>query len=158
MKKAIIIKGPSGIGKSTISELICKNHNYKHSDTDEFKILFSSKRSKDRTEIGEYVSYVYNKELIQRSYDIVIEALPEEYIQKLIPILKRKKYKIIRILLRAPLKQCIENNSKRLRKGYDKKVVEEIYDKLSNAKGDVIDVTGKSVRQIYNMINNKYEL
>lgn len=156
MKKAIIIKGPSGVGKSSISSLICKNHNYKHCDTDEFKWLFSHERSKERTRIGEYLSYVYAKELIKKRYNIVIEAIPKVYIKKLIPLLKKNNYQIIRIVLQASLEQCIRNNSQRKRKGYDEQVIREVYDKLSSSKGDKIDVTGKSVQQIYNIIRKRY--
>tara|TARA_Y100000034_G_C6866859_1_gene395206 strand:+ start:768 stop:1400 length:633 start_codon:yes stop_codon:yes gene_type:complete len=91
MKKAIIMKGPSGVGKSSVSSLICKNHNYKHCDADEFKWLFSHKRSKERTKIGEYICYVYTKELIKRGYNIVIEATPGDYIKKRLSYFKSKK-------------------------------------------------------------------
>ena len=156
MKRAIIIKGPSGIGKSSVSSLICKKHNYKHCDADEFKWLFSHERSKKRTEIGEFISYVYTKELIKRGYNSVIEAIPGGYIKKLTPLLEKHNYKVIRIVLQAPLEQCIKNNSQRKRKGYDEQVIREVYDKLSSSKGDKIDATGKSVQQIYNIIRKKY--
>ena len=149
MKKAIIMKGPSGVGKSSVSELICKNHNYKHCDADEFKWTFSHSRSKERTEIGEYLGYVYAKELIKRGHNVVIEAIPME---KLNGLLRKHKYKVIWINLGASLKQCIKNNATRKKKGYDKKVICEVYDKLSKQKGIIIDAEGKSVRQIYNEV------
>ena len=156
MKKAIIINGPSGIGKSSVSTLICKNHNYKHCDTDEFKWLFSHERSKERTEIGEFTSYVYTRELIKRGYNLVIEAIPGSYIKKLTPLLKKNNYKVIRIVLRAPLKQCIKNNLQRKRKCYPEQVIRDVYYKLSSSIGDKIDVTGKSVPQIYHIIRKRY--
>jgi|TARA_Y100000034_G_scaffold20291_1_gene23149 predicted kinase len=156
MKRAIIIKGPSGVGKSSVSSLICKNNNYKHCDADEFKWLFSHKRSKERTQIGESICYIYTKELIKNKYNIIIEALPGNYIKKLIPLLKKNKYKIIRIVLQAPLKQCIKNNTLRKRKGYDEQVIREVYDRLSSNEGDKINVSNKSVQQIYNLIRKKY--
>ena len=156
MKLAIIITGPSGIGKSSVSSLICKNHDYKHCDADEFKWLFSHQRSKQRTKIGEYISYVYAKELIKNGFNIVIEAIPEEYVKKLAPLLKKNKYAVVRIVLHAPLKQCIQNNAQRKRKGYDEQVIRETYDALSSSKGDIIDVDSKSVQQIYAIIRKKY--
>jgi predicted kinase len=152
MKKVLIIKGPSGIGKSSISEIISKNHNYKHCDADEFKWMFSHGRSKERTEIGEYLGYIYAKELIKRGYNLIIEALSEKYLKRLYPLLKKNKYKITRILLKAPLDQCIKNNQNRKRKGYEESVIREVYNKLSSGKGYAINVEEKSIRQIYNLI------
>ena len=156
MKRAINIEGPSGIGKSSVSSLICEKHDYKHCDADEFKWLFSHERSKERTEIGEFMGYVYTKELIKRGYNIVIEAIPENYLKKLTPLLKKYNYRVIKIVLQAPVEQCVKNNSQRKRKGYDEQVIREVYDELSSGRGDKIDVTGKSVRQIYNIIRKKY--
>jgi len=152
MKRAIIMKGPSGVGKSSVSAMICKNHNFKHCDADEFKWMFSHSRSKERTEIGEYLGYTYAKKLIETGHNVIIEAIP---MKKLEGLLRKHKYKVIWICLKAPLKQCIRNNATRKKKGYEKKVIREVYDKLSKQKGIVIDSEGKSVRQIYNMIKKK---
>lgn len=156
MSRAIIIKGLSGIGKSTVSSLIAQNHNYKHSDIDEFKWLFSHERSKQRTDIGQYMGYRYAKQLIKQNYNIIIEALPNNYLKKLMPYLKKQNYTILRISLQAPLEQCIKNNATRERKGYESKVIEEVYEQLLSTKGDIIDVTNKSAKQIYDIINFKY--
>lgn len=156
MVRAIILKGPSGIGKSTIASLIAKHHNYKHCDIDEIKWMFSHERSKERTEIGEYVGYIYTRELIKRKHNIIIEALPDEYVQKLLPLLKRNGYKIIQICLQAPLEQCLRNNATRKRKGYDPEVIREVYNQLLSSKGGIVDATGKSAQQIYNIIKKNY--
>ncbi len=156
MARAIILKGPSGIGKSTVASLIAKHHNYKHCDIDEIKWMFSHERSKERTEIGEYVGCVYTKELIKRKHNVIIEALPDEYIKKLLPLLKKHNYKIIQICLQAPLEQCIRNNATRKKKGYDPEVIREVYDELLSSNGDIIDATDKYAQQIYNIIKKKY--
>src|SRR3989338_4535669 len=158
MVRAIILNGPSGIGKSTVASLIAKRHNFKHCDVDELKWLFSHERSKERTEIGEYLGYVYARELIKRKHSLIIEALPSKYIKKLLPMLKQQGYKIARICLKAPLAQCIRNNATRKRKCYDSNVIREVYDTLSNSEGGVIDVTNKSARQIYTILKKKYLL
>jgi len=156
MLRAIILNGPSGIGKSSVASLIAKNHDYKHCDVDEIKWMFSHERSKERTEIGEYVGYIYTRELINRKHNVIIEALPEDYIKKLLPLLEKHNYKIVIICLKAPLEQCIRNNATRKRKGYDSEVIREVYNTLSNSKGDIIDATNKTTQQIYNIIRKKY--
>ena len=150
------MQGPSGVGKSTVSSLICKNYNYKHCDADEFKWLFSHERSKERTAIGEYIAYIYAVELIKHRHNIVIEAIPNKYLRKLIPLLRKNNYTAVRILLQAPVEQCVRNNTQRKRKGYNEKAIREVYSKLSRDNGDKIDVTGKSVKQIYDIIKKHY--
>ena len=40
-KRVIIFYGPSGSGKSTVAKKICQKYDYKHSDADDFKLIFS---------------------------------------------------------------------------------------------------------------------
>jgi len=153
---AIILAGPSGVGKSTVAAMIAKNHNYKHCDRDEFCLLFSKERSQERSDIGNQLGYAYAKELVERKYNIVIEGIPETYIKKLLPLLKKHNYRVSRVRLHASIEQCVRNNAQRKRKAYDAKVIREVYTKYSTAKGDVIKTEGKTVRQLYTMIRDKY--
>ncbi|MEK6918937.1 MAG: hypothetical protein AABW73_02765 [Nanoarchaeota archaeon] len=155
-KHALIINGPSGVGKSAISSLICKKYNYKHCDIDEFKLLFSQERSKERTKIGEKTGYFYAKELIRMGYNLVIEAIPDKYAEKLIPLLKKNNYKFSQIVLIAPLDQCIKNNKMRKRKSYNETVIRNLYKGLLLVKGDKVDISGKSINQAYNEIIKNY--
>lgn len=156
MKTLIIINGPSGVGKSSVSALICKKHGYKHCDADEFKLLFSNKRSQERTDIGNFMAYTYTKELIKRGYSIIVEADFKNYLNKLTPLLKKSNYRVFKILLYANIEFCIKNNSKRKRKGYEEAVIREVYEKLCLDEGDKINVSGKSTNEVYNIIQKKY--
>jgi adenylate kinase family enzyme len=127
MKKAIIIRGPSGVGKTYLSRKISRKYDYKHCDTDSFKLIFSNVRTPIRSKIAGKVTNFYAKELIKEGFDIIIEALSETHINKLMPILKRNNYKIIEISLTAPLKVCIKNDLKRTDRKFGKKVIEEAY-------------------------------
>jgi len=148
MKKAIILRGPSGVGKTWIARKISKKHNYKHCDTDSFKLIFSKTRTLTRSKIAGKITYSYAKELIREGYNVIIEALPEKYIDKLIPLMKKRKYKIIEISLTAPLKVCIKNDLKRTDRKFGKKVIEEVYSKYNVNKGFCLDVSKLTNKQI----------
>ncbi|MFA4946334.1 MAG: AAA family ATPase [Candidatus Micrarchaeia archaeon] len=152
MKKAILLFGPSGVGKSTVAAMICKNHGFKHCDADEFKWRYSHKRSKKRTEIGEAEAFAYAKQLIHAKENLVVEALPDKYLKKLAGLLKRGGYKVLEISLCASVKQCVRNNASRKRKNYDAKVIRAVYRDLSRNRGLVVNTEGLSAWQTYNLI------
>jgi len=156
MKRAFILHGPSGVGKSTLASIICKKHDYKHCDADEFKFIFSETRSDERTEIGEKIGFEYTKELINRGHNIIIEVFPEKTIKKLKPLLKKNNYDIIDISLKAPLSQCIKNDKTRIKKTFGKDVIIEVYDLYCSDKGHVINVTNKTVKEVYDIIKKDY--
>jgi adenylate kinase family enzyme len=127
-KQAIIIKGPSGSGKSAISKNICAKYSFKHCDADEFKIIFSQNRSRERTEIAEYLLFIYTKCLIGRGYNLIIEAIiNKNYMKKIITLLKRKRYLIKEVFLKASLKECLKRSKKRKNKGYDSRTVKNLF-------------------------------
>ena len=152
MTKALILYGPSGVGKSELALRVCTEYGYKHCDADAFKILFSKERSKFRTYVGEKMSYLYGKELIKNGLSILIEAIPDMYNNKLIQMLKKNKYNILEVSLIAPLEQCIRNNRMRKVKGYTDEVIAEVYNKLLVRRGKVVDVTNKSTTVVFKEI------
>ncbi len=156
MRKAIFIYGPSGVGKSSVAELIAKHHGYKHVDADVFKLIFSDQRSKERSAIGERMGYLYAKELISRHHDVIIEAVADKYVRLLKPYLRKENYRVKELSLVAPLEQCIRNDATRTRKGYGRKVIREVYPKLSYRRGLVIDATGKTPLQVYRSIPSSH--
>ena len=156
MPTALIIGGPCGVGKSTISKMIADSYSYVHCDCDAFKWMYSHERSKERTAIGETLGFAYAKEILEQKRDIIIEALPEMYLEKLKPLLSKHGYTVVRIRLAAPLSQCLANNAQRKTKYYHSDVIRDVYDKYSHEPGDLIDATGKTARQVFEIIRKKY--
>lgn len=157
MNIALIFYGPNGSGKSTIIKHITKEYPFKHCDTDEFKFLFSSRRSKERTAVGSAVCVAYAQELVKRGYDLIIESLPDEYLNKLKRLLKKERYKVIEISLKATLAQCLANNRKR--KGvrrFSEKAVRESYEWYGYERGYVIDRTKITVEEAYELIKKRF--
>jgi len=156
MKKAIILYGPSGVGKSTLANKISKNSNFKHCTADEFKFIFSKKRSNLRSELGEILAYHYAKELIKRDFNIILEAIPDNYLKNLKRLLNKQKYKIIEISLIARLEKCLKNDMMKKDKKYGPKIIKEVYEKLCFKRGDVINVEDKNLHQIFKEVKKKY--
>jgi predicted kinase len=153
MAIAIKLNGPSGVGKSTLGRRICEKDRYKHINAADFKRIFSSKRSNERTIIGEKLAYFYAKELIHRRVSVVIEDIPEKYLKNIKRLLKEQRYKLIEISLVAPIEQCIKNNRTRGIHAYGEKVIRAAYSKFLVRKGYVIDVTNKSKQEVFRLAN-----
>ena len=156
MKRAFIIHGPSGVGKSTLAQRICSAYAYVHCDADAFKLLFSEKRSRERSLIGERTCNFFTREVITSGRNMVIEALPDAYLRTLIPLLRKKRYEIIEISLTATVEQCIKNDATRTKRKYGSAVIQEVHPKYTFNRGDVIDVAGKSATDVFLLIKKKY--
>ena len=153
MPIAIKLNGPSGVGKSTLGSQICREYDYKHLNAADFKRIFSTKRSKIRTDIGEKLVYFYAKELIHKGFSVVIEDIPGRYLKILKRLLKEQKYKLIEISLVAPVEQCIRNDRTRGIHAYGEEVIRELYPKFLVRTGYVIDVANKSKQEVFRLAN-----
>ncbi len=156
MKKAIILYGPSGAGKSTLARKIGEKYDFKHCTVDDFKFIFSKKRSKLRSRIGDIMAVNYVKELMNLNENMVLEAINKKYLNLLKKLLKKNNYDIIEVSLVASLEKCLKNDAERKKKRYGSKVTKEVYGKLRSKKGYVIDTERKTSRQVFNMVQKKY--
>jgi len=151
-KRAVIIYGPSGVGKSTLSKKISEKLNFRHCTADEFKFIFSDKRSKLRSSIGEALAYQYAKILIENKLNIILEAIPDNFLKKLKKILREKKYKVVEISLVASLDECKKRDMLRGGKKYGPRVIKEVYNDLSFKRGKVVNVEDKKTQLVFREI------
>lgn len=157
MKQALILYGPSASGKTTIINKIIANYDFKHVDTDVFRHLFSDKRSEERTAIAGVVACAYAEELVKRGYHIVIEALPDKYLDELKRILKKNNYEINEVSLKSTLEQCLKNNAQREKKRQmSEKAIKESFEWYSYERGLVIDRMKNSIEETYKKIEKEY--
>src|SRR3989338_3777288 len=127
MKKAIFLFGPSGSGKTTLTKQILRKYDFKHCDTDYFKLIFSPQRSEERSSIAVEVCYTYAKELIKRGHNIITEALSSQKISNLKRLLKNANYEVIEVTLVTSLEQCLKNNKTRKERCFSDEVIKESF-------------------------------
>lgn len=150
---AIVIRGPSAVGKSTIASLLHKEiSNSAHIDVDVLKRMVSEESSAVRTEIGHNVSLYFVQELIKNGFNIIIEEIfRDENFSRLSKLLNKSDYRLISFFITVPLPVLIERDKKRTHKVKGEGVVSRLYSEITPRKGDiVIDMSNLSNEQVIN--------
>ncbi len=164
MKKPyyIIIRGPLGIGKSTISEKLSKKLNAKYvaydrildeNNIEEWEDGYVSIRSFLK---ANEIASKKAKKLLDKGKAVIFDGnfYFKEQIEDLINKLDFPHYVFT---LKAPLKVCITRDSKR-KKIHGKDATEEVYRKSTSFKyGEIIDTNNKSVEEVINEIMERLE-
>lgn len=149
MNYYIIIRGPLGIGKSTISKKLAQTLNAKHIHMDEVLEKYGlDKMLPDAPCIpaenfikASEIMLLEAKRLLADGKIVIFDACfyHKEVIEHLIQKLKMPHYIFT---LKSPLELCIERDSKRS-KTYGEGAVRAVYSLVSRFDyGDIIDVTG----------------
>ena len=150
----IIIRGPLGIGKSTIAKKLAKKLRGEYISIDE--ILHKNNLTKDKEK--EYVSqksFLKSNELsIPKAKvalikgKIVIFDGNFYWKSQINDLIKKLGYPNYVFTLKASLSVCIERDSKR-KKGYGKGAAEAVYKKaVGIRKGKIIDTENKTVNEV----------
>lgn len=147
MSYFIIIRGPLGVGKTTIANKLVQSLSAKYISVD--TILDENRLTKDKED-----GYISQKSFIEANSIAIAEAMP--YLVKDKPIifdgnfywrsqvddlLNRLSFSHYVFTLKAPLSVCIERDSKRT-EPYGKDAAEVVYAKTSEFDyGVIIDAT-----------------
>ena len=156
--RAIILYGPSGVGKTRVAAFLSEKYGFKHADTDSFMLLFSPKRSRERSEIGQKLCYTYASELVKRGLPVIIEALGPRYLNLLQKKLRANNYAIDEISLDAPLAFCIKNDRYRNKRDLGARVVKKVYEKYRSTKGYCFDTSKKKPQSLLREIEKVLRL
>lgn len=161
MNYYIIIRGPLGIGKSTIAEALAKELNAEHIAYD--RIVDGRGLDKDREDgyISQRSFFKANeiaseraKKLLDGERLVIFDGnfYWKSQIDDLVSKLDFPHYVFT---LRAPLKVCIERDAKRKKK-YGKDAVEAVYKKSTEfSYGVVIDTENKTAEQVVDEIKKR---
>lgn len=127
MNTVIILRGPSGVGKSTISRIIQEKcgPNWTVIDVDKLKHYMPLKDDKsnrtERTAIAHNVSRYFAKAMYEKDYDVILEEMyRKDHNDEIIQFLTNNQMHYIKVFLSAPLDALIQRSKER-----DKVVPEE---------------------------------
>lgn len=154
-KVAVIIRGPSAVGKSTIAGLLHKKiPNSACVDIDVFKHMISEVSSQNRTEIAHAVAFCFTQELIERKYNIILEEIfRDEHYGKFLELLDGAGYSVTSIFLKAPLPTLVERDAGRIHKVKGEDVVTRLHSEIIPRTGDIIiDVSTSTNEEIVEQI------
>lgn len=141
-----VIKGPIGVGKSSVAKLLTENiADATNIETDAIKRMIDAKASsKWRRDISHDTAAYLVDRLLQVGRNVVIEAhtkYPEE-IQRYTDIAQKRKARYLGILLQAPLDICIQRAMNRhvpdIKYSIDSDMVTEYYCNLEPIFGDIV--------------------
>jgi predicted ABC-type ATPase len=158
MPKLILIKGPAGVGKTTICKHLSKKlKNFNYVNLEEFKEKFNHLERTERKIKAHQLYYPKIKKLIERKNNILLqESFLKDLNKKLGKELKNNKYNIISIFLKASLKETKKRNEERKQKTASEEYMKKSYSYLAvpEAKDIIIDVENISIKETVDLIMN----
>lgn len=120
MNSVLILRGPSGVGKSTISHLIQEKLgvNWTVIDVDKFKHYMPYKEGRvnraERTEIAHDVSHYFAKQMYDKGYDVILEEMYRQaHNDSLVKFLKANNMGYLKVFLSAPIEDIIQRSRDR---------------------------------------------
>ncbi len=115
MNKILILRGPSGVGKSTVSGIIQSKlgDTWSVIDVDGFKHFMPMKAEQsnraERTKIAHDVSMFFAKEMYDKGYNVILEEMyKKHYNDRLVEYLKRYNMHFLKVFITAPVETVIE--------------------------------------------------
>ena len=111
-KTAIIIRGPAGVGKSTIGEILYKKlPRTAHVDIDLFKKMISDESSIERTNIAHDTATRLAEALEHHGFNIIVEELfRADHLVRRKELLRTLGYETHVFFFSAPLSDLIERD------------------------------------------------
>jgi|JI6StandDraft_1071083.scaffolds.fasta_scaffold31163_3 adenylylsulfate kinase-like enzyme/beta-phosphoglucomutase-like phosphatase (HAD superfamily) len=172
MSLVLILRGPSGVGKSTISRHIQENlgvnwvvidvdkfKHYIHLEDSEDSRIKGSQGRKERSTIAHNVSHFFAKQVYDKGYSVILEEMyRQEHIANLKEYLDENGMRFITVFLAASVEDVVTRSA-----GREKRVPEEetrnFYEEVVPYEGDIIIDTSKyssseSAQLIINEVRN----
>lgn len=157
----ILIRGPLGVGKTTISKILAERMGAKYFSIDGFleKAKLDKMDPKEKRiplanflAVQEEMMLEINKTL--ERFDVIVDG-SFYYKEQVVFFRQNVGRNFLVVTLKAKLETCITRDKKKER-SYGKKAVQEVYDLVSSFDtGLVIDVDGKKREQIVELIQKE---
>lgn len=152
---AIIIRGPSGVGKSTVSrELHNLIEKSAHINVDTLKKMISSESSTERTEIAHSTAQFFIKELILNKFNVIIEEIfRDQHLSEIKKVIQSSGYVCFTFFLAAPAKTLLQRDEGRKEKTKGEQIILNLYKEIQpNPNEEIINTEKLTEKEIANKI------
>lgn len=164
MNKVLILRGPSGVGKSTISEIIQLKLgvNWCVIDVDKFKHYMPMKEGQsnraERTKIAHDVSMFFAKEMYDKGYDVILEEMYKKpYNDMVVEFLKQNDFKYLKVFLSAPVGSVVERARVREKEVPDNEIYRHFSEVEPYEDDFVVDTTAYTSEETADIIIRQLE-
>jgi len=159
MNTIIVLRGPSGVGKSTISHLIQEKlgKNWTVIDVDKFKHYMPMKDGQvnraERSLIAQNVSKYFAKEMYDKGYDVILEEMYKKpFNDSLVEFLHGNNINYLKVFLYAPVELVIERARAREKEVPDEEIRRHFSEIEAYDDDFVIDTTQYSSEEAADQI------
>lgn len=125
-KKVIILRGPSGIGKTTVAKALKERlgDGWGLIDVDQIKYHFPIKPDKsnriERAEIAHDVARYYLRRMVEAGYPVIIEEMfKPRFNNEIVKFLRENHIPYLKVYLTAPVEEIVARSQAR-----EKKIIE----------------------------------
>ena len=121
---AILLRGPAGVGKSTIGGLLqtALGEGWAHLDIDRLKHVMSKESSEQRSRIAHDVANYFLEQLFSQKYQVIAEEIFfEPYFHQVVELCRQHNIRVHQFFLTAPLDVLLKRDQDRAvkTKGYE---------------------------------------
>lgn len=159
--KIIILRGPAGVGKSTLAALLKERlgDKWAHLDIDKLKHVISKDSGDIRSRIAHDVGIYFIEQLLANNLNIIIEEIfREEYYKKVLGLLKAHQAVIHKYFLAADVDTLMKRNNGRA-KVKDAATIQKLHKEIRPFDGEsIIDTATHSTAQAAELIMKDLEL
>ena len=162
MNSVVILRGPSGVGKSTVSRLVQEKSgiNWTIIDVDKFKHYMPMKEGQSnraqRTKIAHDVSQFFAKTMYENGYDVILEEMyKKKYNDSIVEFLQTNNMHYLKVFLTAPVELVIERARAREKEVSDEEIRRHFSEIEVYSDDFVIDTTQYSSDEAAEVIISK---
>ncbi len=165
MNSVIILRGPSGVGKSTISHLIQQKLglNWTVIDVDKFKHYMPMKDGQsnraERSKIAHDVSKFFAKAMYDKGYDVILEEMyKKDYNDSIIEFLQTNDMRYLKVYLDAPIDLVVERAKARQKEVPDNEIRRHFSEVEPYEDDFIVDTTKYSSEEAVDLIIGQLQL